>query len=1254
MSFVKLALRIVLITAIVAYFVVAAGLLVARYYVLPRVDQWRPDIEKALSEAVGTPVTFDAISAEWRGLNADLTLTNLTIRDENGVAQLGIPKTDVILSWRSLFAMQPVFRYVGLDDVIVVAMRAPEGNIFVGGFDVSADDDDTSFWQSETMRWLLAQGRLNIQNSRLVWVDQQDNSVPLVFNDIDITADNGLFGHQLNVRVTLPESLGGELEAVAHIDSVAGSLSRFLVNEPDGYIYASFSELFPQQLAPWVDVPAVQGSFGGRIWLDIQSGKFTNFSATVAGRDAAFSAANVNDSVSDSAAQTETADATQALTESHTPDGVTFEQFRWQANGPLAMLGADVAYPDMVQSLGTLQRVTSSLTAANGIFRMASSGMQPIKVNQLSAQVAVSRGASNGLKVDVQDLALANDDGLVTAQGSWAVDEASAAKLGELDINGTLARFDLSSLSSYMPAAVDAEARQWMASAFEAGSVPRATFQIKGSVDDFPYGASDGPGTFRVDGNVQDVSINYANQDGTDGLPWPLLTNLIGKLELVNDRIGLDVSAGALTLPKGQRITLSDLSAQLVDLENKPVLTINGHTQAPAQNYLALFDDTALKDIAPAFVREFKGKGDWEMPLALRVPLDDVEQTEFQGELAFNGGEVVYASSPTLTNVQGAAILSGKGFEANEISATVLGGEVKLSGGVNETLDTIKATGKLSWAEVGKFTTSRELGRLITGDMSYAVNAKVTDETFEVTVDSDLVGTGIALPAPLGLSAGQTAKTKLRWAGSLKEKKPDTWRVTIANRLSMTASSGSNSKPFFSDMQVAIGSAKPLSGPGLTVAADLPSVNLDQWIPVVDTIRAEPNDAARQTEASAMPTLTQASLTSKKVVMGDNHLDEVNVKLAVKSARQYHVNLASTQTTGEINWALDRGKLQDGFHIRLDRLNIGNRQNSEQASKQRDKTSNDVKKANLPEPGKFSQLPMLDIKVDDLSIYGARIGTFRIKGRNSADNKQWQISELELTNPHAQFSATGALRFDPNPGLSLQAQLKIDDLGEMTAFLGHGGEVRKGKGTIEAKIDWAKMPWQFDYAGLSGSADLKLKEGVFDHVNSSSARVLELLSMQSLNRLLSANLNADESFQNGFPWSSIEGMFDIKQGLVKTDNLAVNSPVATISIKGDSNMVDETWDLSAVVRPNLDMSGTALATGFLVNPIVGLSALVGQYLLRNPVESALSQRFTVGGTWEKPIVNGSGADAQQNSQNSTQQNENGQAESDSNLPEVTR
>ena len=1206
MSLVKLALRVVLVTVIVAYFLIAAGLLAARYYVLPRVDQWRPDIEKALSQAVGTPVSFDAISADWRGLNANLTLTNLTIKDEDGVAQLGIPQTQAILSWRSLLSMQPVFRYIGVEDVIVVARRAPDGTVFVGGFDVNTDDDDSPFWQSDTMRWLLAQGRLNVADSRLVWVDQQDRSIPLVFQDIDITADNGLLGHQLDVRVTLPADLGGRLEAVAQIDSVSGSFSKFLVNEPDGYIYASVSELYPQQLSPWLDVPEVQGSFAGRIWLDVQSGKFTNFSMTMAGRDAVFGPSDV------------------------TQDGATLEQFQWRANGPLAMLGADVALEGMVQSAGSLQRISSSLTVANGQFRIPSAGMQPIEAKQLSTEVAVSRSGSQYYKVDVQDMTLSNEDGLVTARGSWHTDEASADKSGQLDINGTLARFKLGRLHHYMPDTVDPEARQWLARAFTSGSVPRASFQIDGTVDDFPYGTTEEPGTFRINGNVQDVGIDFANEPGDEGLPWPVLTNLMGTLDLLNDRIELDVSAGALTLPQGERITLSDLSAELIDLNNAPILTITSKTKAQAEDYLALFDDTALKDLAPAFVRDFKGKGAWDMPLSLRVPLDVLEQTTFEVELSPNGGEIAYASSPPLTNVQGVAIINDKGFEADALTASMLGGDVQISGGINETLDTIKAQGKLSWAELGKFTSSGALPKVLQGDMSYDISAKVTDVGFDVEVRSDLVGTSIALPAPLGLSAGNPAPTKVSWKGSLDGDKPDAWTVSIANRVAMSANSKPGGATFFTGVQLVIGGAKPLSGAGLTLAAELPSLKLDDWMPVIDTVRAEINDPA-QGESSVMPALSTARLSTKQVVMGDNHLDNVTALLTIDNGRQYHVDLKSAQTNGEIHWALDQGQLQDGFQVRLDRLQIGNRAANNSDGEKTTEKKQETKKPALPEPGELSNLPELNIKVDDLSVYGARVGIFTIKGRNSTDKKQWEITELQIKNPHAELNATGSCRFDSNPGISLDAELNISDLGELSKSLDKGEPVRKGRGTIKANIEWSRLPWSFDYAGLSGKAELALKEGVFDDVDSRSARVLELLSMQSLNRLLSADLNADESFQEGFPWSSIEGAFDIKQGVVDTKNLAVNSPVATISLEGNSSLVDQTWDLRAVVRPNLDMSGTALATGFLVNPIVGLSALVGQYLLRNPVESALSQRFSVGGTWDKPVISGSGSNQNSNS-----------------------
>lgn len=1194
MSFVKLALRVTLISAMVAYFVVAAVLLVTRYYVLPRVDQWRPDIEQALSQAVGTPVKFDAISADWRGLNAHLTLSNLRILDEQGVAQLGIPATEAIVSWRSLLSLEPVFRYVGVEDVIVVATRSPDGALSIGGFGVQSDDDGKSFWQSETMRWLLAQGRLNIEDSRLVWVDQQRSAVPLVIQDIDLTADNSLLGHQVDLRMTLPETLGGEVQAVAHIDAVPGSLSRLLGNEPDGYIYASVSELFLQALAPWVTVPEVKGSFATRLWLDIQSGKFTNFTATLAGRDASFEA---NDAYA---------------------DGVSLGEFRWRANGPLSMLGVQRVASSLVQSQGSLQRMSSSLTVADGRLRWPSAGIEPIDIDQVSAEFAIGRRGGEGLDVRVQDLAISSPDGLITAQGTWRREDGSATPSGVVDIKGTLARFHLPRLHRFMPDAVDADVRAWLARAFESGLVPRASFEMKGALDDFPYSGTDPSGTFRINGQVQNVSINYGNAPGDKGLPWPLLTDLRGTLDMINDRIELDVSTGALTLPQEQRITLSELTAKLSDLHNAPLLTINGNTSARAQTYLALFDGTALKDIAPAFVREFSGEGDWSMPLSLTVPLDDLENTRFKGELALNGGSVVYGSSPALTNVQGVALLSDTGFEADGLSGAMLGGDVRLSGGVNDTLDTVTAQGKMTWDAVGKFTQSGLVSRLLKGDLTYEVKAKVGKDAFDVKVSSDLVGTAITLPQPLGLSANQSAAMQVNWKGNLVGDEPDIWQASINNRLLMSANSSAKGSAFFNVMQLAIGSAKPLQGGGFTVAAQVPSLNLDEWMPVVDALQNEIG-APTSGETSALPDLRAAQIKTKRVQMGANHLDDFTADLTIAQGRQYKVTLASAQTNGDVNWALDGGRLQDGFHVRLDRLEIGNQPPEDNSGKKKETRS---EPAALPEPDQLSNLPALDIEIKDLSLYGSRLGAFKIKGRNAPDNKAWQINQLEVVNPHGELSATGRCRFGQDPGVNLTAQLNIADLGEMTQFLGHGNEVRKGRGTIDAEIVWAGFPWRFDYAGMSGKANIKLEEGVFDHINSSSARVLELLSMQSLNRLLSANLNADESFANGFPWSSITGAFEITDGVVDTQDLTVNSPVATISLQGHSSLVDETWDLSAVVRPNLDMSGTALATGFLVNPIVGLSALVGQYLLRNPVEAALSQRFTVGGTWSDPVISG--------------------------------
>ena len=150
---------------------------------------------------------------------------------------------------------------------------------------------------------------------------------------------------------------------------------------------------------------------------------------------------------------------------------------------------------------------------------------------------------------------------------------------------------------------------------------------------------------------------------------------------------------------------------------------------------------------------------------------------------------------------------------------------------------------------------------------------------------------------------------------------------------------------------------------------------------------------------------------------------------------------------------------------------------------------------------------------------------------------------------------------------------------------------------------------------------------MFEHLNSRSARLLELLCVQSLQRLFSLNFKPGAVFQNGYPWNAITAKFKITNGVVSTNDLTIASPVAGILLVGTSDLKQRLWDMQADVKPIFDMSGTALATGFVVNPFVGIGALVTQYILRNPIEKAFTAQYKVTGFWDDPKLEPLGADA---------------------------
>src|SRR5690606_32990500 len=134
--------------------------------------------------------------------------------------------------------------------------------------------------------------------------------------------------------------------------------------------------------------------------------------------------------------------------------------------------------------------------------------------------------------------------------------------------------------------------------------------------------------------------------------------------------------------------------------------------------------------------------------------------------------------------------------------------------------------------------------------------------------------------------------------------------------------------------------------------------------------------------------------------------------------------------------------------------------------------------------------------------------------------------------------------------LTLDAQVQIRNLGNYLDQIGHRDLMQAGNGTVKGRLEWRNMPWRFSQADLNGQIEFSLKKGRFSTLNSRSARLLELLSLQSVRRLARLNVNPAGLTRNGFPYDDLLGSISISDGVMSTKNYRVIGPVGTIVLGG--------------------------------------------------------------------------------------------------------
>lgn len=1192
--------------ALVLYFALAALILVGRYWVLPTIDQWRPLIERQLSGALGSQVTLGRVSANWSGLNPSLDLSDIVVKNAVGQTVFTLPRIGARLEWSSLLRGEIRFTTVQARDLELDVRRDTQGKIWLMGQPLeSADASQVAPTSAHPLAaWLLQQEHIAIDDARLRWRDEMRDAPALVLDDIDMQFVREAGGYRARLQLKAPAALAGALDLAAQFEYVDASRELTDPSAWAGLLYLAMDDVQPKAWAPWVDFPQymAKGKMAGQWWVDFGAGRAPVVTARTA--------------ISGGLFQFDAGQSSQA----------DFDSVSIDASGSWP------AFKAAFEAMGTPQRRPVPVNPADtvqwrlraGQVRLTMPGVfeAPLGFERIELDLATQVNAQDRVVVTLQQGQVVSPALDLVMQGQW---QAEPGTSGLADFRGHLSRARLSQIGPHLPLTVDADAREWLARGLPEGQLRDASVVLAGELDHFPFGELPDKGQFRIAGRFDGTDIDYAPPAAVGEPNWPRLTAAAGVVAL--DKVDLRLFADQATvLPEpGRPITLTSVKARIPNIETDAILTVQGNSKGQAEAYLGLARTSPLGHLLDNALAQSAAQGEWAVPLKLRVPLIDADATTVQGEIHFAGGAVVIDQDvPELSNVRGHLSFSDTGVDTRNLTATFFGGPLALKGGIGRGRSGLSLQGRLTGQALAEFVDLKGMTRLA-GRTSYSATIqRLPTRRYVMSLQSDLTGLSADFPAPVGKTERQSLPLRADWVPG---NDASTARLDVSLgadvRVRLARRPDASSQAWFDAVAVGVRQAPLLPARGLAIDARYPEVDADAWMAIVDEFDVPlaasgrpphgPQGRAAQ-KLPLLPALRQLRAQADNLTVYGLALQQATLGASQQVPGQWRIDINSIQTAGVLRWNEARATQPEFIEGRFERLALGDPDDEEAPQKA------DSSEPASDSPSRFENfdIPALKLDVRQFTLYGRALGELSVTGINMSEGKAWKLENLSLRNESAQLAGTGLWQLNgATRGLTLDARVAVADLGTLLTRLGHKGAVSGGSGTVGGQLRWGNMPWQFERSDISGKLDVDLKKGRFSSVSSRSAKVLELLSLQSMQRILSFDLNPEGMFREGYPFDALGGGVLVERGIMSMKNFSVDGPVGRITLGGDVNLVDETLGLTAIVAPSFDMSGAALA-GMVINPIVGVGAFLTQWLLKAPLSRAMTVHYKVTGKLDDP------------------------------------
>ncbi len=798
----------------------------------------------------------------------------------------------------------------------------------------------------------------------------------------------------------------------------------------------------------------------------------------------------------------------------------------------------------------------------------------------------------SGLLVTSNKLIIRNKDANSVSRFLFKLNKS---KSNFLDLKVNFSKGDKHPIGRYLPKKIMKQALvSWLESALIGGRAAGGLIEFKGDTDKFPFRA--GEGKFSVKYDFKDIKFKFHEL-------WPAIEKMHATLFFYSNAVNIRMHSGVIS---GMELLPTNLS--LSSYKSNQVLSLEGSMIGDSRDLLNFIGQIPARNQKNSFLKKFAAKGGSLISLNLKLPLSDLSKRQYRGDLELFDSTFAHKNlNISLEKLDGFLSYENNGpylhlnsknlkgyYQQKQVTLNIKS-ESDLNAGVLNTRLEMNAKMPIALLLGNE---AKEMGKLFPGESDWLVGFNIKQyekqsPNVHFTLASELRGTTVNLPGMF--SKIKNEEKKFLISADVSDNKLGAISLTYGKNLNakvMLLTEDSNTVINRGEIRFGGGAAKLPDRGGLRLVGELDKFSISKWLDW-----SEKRKSLNSNSSGFLERVNYLNLRFNELEVVGNKVHHVRL-IADRKVNHWQAAIDGHEIEGTLRIPLVVNKV-DPLIIALSRLSLVD--------------SETDKNRSVPDP---KTLPPLKIHSNEFYYNGVKHGSLIISASKNDDGLKFDT--FSINSKHLSITASGAWIYRDGLHRSIfTINAESKNIGKALARRDYGVNIHGGLAKININAYWKGPPSWFKLKIVNGTMDIDIKKGRILDIKTGGARLLGMFSLQALPRRLA--LDFRDVFKKGFSFDSIKGRFDISKGDAYTNTFVMDSPAAKVEIAGRLGLANQDYDQVIYVTPKIS-GNLAVVGGLAAGPTVGIGLWVADKLLGKKINRSITKRYSLEGTWTKPIV----------------------------------